>query len=78
VQAVGDSVKAAVFAEVGLIEDIANVDLDVADHGAHRLEFGIARHAGRPGLIDPGVLEVREPRRNADFGQRRGQYHQRC
>jgi hypothetical protein len=43
VQPIGKPVKPLVLAWVVLVEDIADVDVDLADDGSRRLELGIAR-----------------------------------
>ena len=63
VQPVGKPVKPPVLARVVLIEDIADVDVDLADDGSRRLELRIARQAGRPRLRDFRALFIGQFRR---------------
>jgi hypothetical protein len=56
VQSVGKPVKSLVLAWVALIEDIPDVDFDLADDGSRSLKLRIARQAGGPRLLDLSAL----------------------
>ena len=73
VQAVRQPKQPVGLARIGLVENIANVEVDLADDGPGRFQLAIARHIRGTRLLDAGVFFIGELRRQPRFGYCRGE-----
>ena len=69
--------QAVALARIALVEDIADIYVDVADDGPGRFQRGIVRHVRGSRYLDAGVFLVGEFRRKAGLGDRRDENRER-
>jgi hypothetical protein len=65
---VGDPEQAGIFARIGFVEDISDVDVDLADDRAGGLHLLVGGHVGGARFLDSGVLAVGQLRGKSGTG----------